>query len=84
MSLADLSPEMKKKLASLPRSNIISARVKLDFTGHDYYRSNSAVSSDLILLLRDNRAPGAVNGRPLTKGAGNYWQIDDDYPNNTK
>ena len=84
MSLADLNPAMKQKVAELPRTNIISARVVLDFAGHDYYRSNPAVSSDLILLLRDNRAPGAANGRPLTEAAGNYWTISDKYPHNIK
>jgi esterase/lipase superfamily enzyme len=81
MSLADLSPALMQKLAGLPHTNFISARVKLDFTGHDYYRSNPAVSSDLILLLRDNREPGAANGRPLTEVAGNYWRIEDGYRN---
>ncbi len=84
MSLADLGPEIKLKSAGLPGSDIISARVNLDFTGHDYYRTNPAVSSDLILLLRDNRSPGAANGRPLRQLAPNYWTISDDYPHNTK
>jgi len=82
MSFADLSPDMKQKVAGLPRTNIISARVKTKFAGHDYYRTSPAVSSDLILLLRDNRAPGAANGRPLTEVAPNYWSIDDKYPHN--
>jgi esterase/lipase superfamily enzyme len=79
MRLADLGPEMQKIVAGLPSTNFISAHVKLGFVGHDYYRSNPAVSSDLILLLRDNRPPGAANGRPLTKAAGHYWRITDDY-----
>ena len=29
--------------------------------GHDYFHSNPAVSSDLILLMRYRRAPGAEN-----------------------
>jgi len=80
--LADLVPEMKQKLAALPHTNIIRARVKTDLAGHDYYRTSPAVSSDLILLLRDNRDPGAANGRPLTEAAHNYWRIDNDYRRN--
>jgi hypothetical protein len=38
------------------------------------------VSSDLILLLRDNRGPGAENGRPLIKRQESFWEIDDMYP----
>jgi esterase/lipase superfamily enzyme len=84
LSLADMSPEMKERLSSVSNTDIIKARVKLDFTGHDYYRSNPAVSSDLILLLRDKCAAGAANGRPMTKLAPNYWRIDDGYPNKAK
>lgn len=84
MSFSDMSPDMKKRLASVPGASIISARVVLDFVGHDYYRSNPAVSSDLILMLRDNCVPGAASGRPLTEIAPNYWKIDDGYPHNGK
>ena len=77
-----LYTNQQQKLAGLPRTSIISARVKTKFAGHDYYRTSPAVSSDLILLLCDNRAPGAANGRPLTEVAPNYWSIDDKYPHN--
>ena len=56
--------------------------MKTNFTRHSYFRTNPAVSSDLILMIRDNRDPGAENGRPLIeidRGL-NYWKIKDGYP----
>jgi esterase/lipase superfamily enzyme len=59
----------------------IDARVSdLDVFGHSYFYSNPAVSSDLILLLRYDLAPGAENGRPLRVTKNSFWAIDDDYP----
>jgi esterase/lipase superfamily enzyme len=51
---------------------------------HEYFYGHPAVSSDLILLLRDGRLPGAENGRPLSHGAGGIWRIDPDYPSPAK
>ncbi len=47
--------------------------------GHDYYRSNPAISSDLVLMVRYGYAPGAESGRPLDPAGGFFWKIDDDY-----
>jgi len=47
--------------------------------GHDYFRMNPAVSSDLVLTVRYGRKPGAENGRPLHHEAGAFWTIGDDY-----
>ncbi len=80
LRLSDLNPQQKKRLEAVPRISIINARVKSNFTGHDYYRSNPAVSSDIILMLRDDLDPGASNGRPLTEEVENFWQISDNYP----
>jgi hypothetical protein len=38
------------------------------------------VSSDLILLLRDNRDPGADNGRTLSSQGANFWLLEEGYP----
>lgn len=65
----------------LPTVNLIDARVKSNFIGHDYFWSDPAVSSDLILLLRDNLAPGTKHGRPLEELAPNLWQLNMGYPN---
>jgi esterase/lipase superfamily enzyme len=68
-------------LRHLPDIQFIDARVAGSGSGsHFYFYSHPAVSSDLILLLRDNRGPGAENGRPLAREADGLWRIDQDYP----
>jgi esterase/lipase superfamily enzyme len=60
---------------------IIDARVSDPGSfGHDYFVANPAVSSDLILVLRDGRPPGAQFGRPLRDQNTGFWIIDDAYP----
>lgn len=47
--------------------------------GHDYFRTNPAVSSDLVLTVRYDRDPGVENGRPLKHNGSIFWSIGDDY-----
>jgi len=75
-----LTDTQKKHLASLPHLNLIDANVKSGFIGHGYFYAHPAVSSDLILILRDDRDAGMEHGRPLRELAPNYWQIDSQYP----
>jgi esterase/lipase superfamily enzyme len=77
---ADLSPKQRASLAATPQLQIIDAQVSAGFLGHDYFFSSPAVSSDLILLMRDDRNAGAENGRPLIKRQESYWEIRDEYP----
>jgi hypothetical protein len=68
-------------LEHLPDIQFIEVRTVGSMSGsHYYFCSHPAVSSDLILLLRDNRRPGAENGRPLASAADGLWRIDQDYP----
>jgi esterase/lipase superfamily enzyme len=48
--------------------------------GHTYWIDNQAVLSDVILILRDDLAPGADNGRPLFRAESGFWEIHDGYP----
>ncbi|MHC4422152.1 MAG: alpha/beta hydrolase [Planctomycetota bacterium] len=59
---------------------VVDARVRTDYLGHAYFLGNPATFSDIILVLRYGRAPGAENGRPLTEVAPNYYILNDDYP----
>lgn len=60
---------------------VINARLKdAGAFGHDYFHSNPAVSSDLILLMRYQLQPGAEFGRPLGVNKGGFWLIEDGYP----
>jgi len=70
----------EKALEREPTLEIIEADVETDVIGHSYFYSNPAVSSDVILILRDNLDPGAENGRPLIKRGRSLWSITDDYP----
>jgi len=47
--------------------------------GHSYFRENPAVASDVVLVMRYDRGPGAHDGRPLRHMEGAFWAIDDDY-----
>jgi esterase/lipase superfamily enzyme len=49
--------------------------------GHDYFRTNAAVSSDLVLMLRYGLKPGEA-GRPLEHIGLNFWQVPENYPVN--
>ena len=47
--------------------------------GHDYFRTNPAVASDLVLTVRYGRDPGTEHGRPLEHRGAIFWKIGDDY-----
>jgi len=75
------SPQELEALRNSKTTQIIDARVSDSGAfGHDYFHSNPAVSSDLILLMRYGFATGAENGRPLRVDKKGFWVIDDDYP----
>lgn len=76
----DLTPEQQKKLAATTHLQFINAKVSSGFVSHSYFYENPAVSSDLILLLRDQRKPGAENGRPMIRREDGFWEIRDGYP----
>lgn len=76
----DLTPEQQRMLAAMTHLQFIDAKVSSGLIGHSYFYENPAVSSDLILLLRDHRKPGAENGRPLRKRDDGFWEIRDGYP----
>ncbi len=79
LGLADLREDERTLLAQLPGVTFIDARVATDLVGHSYFYQNPAVSSDLILLLRDGRLPGAEHGRPLIPESASFWRLTDDY-----
>ena len=52
---------------------------KGDRYGHSYFRDAPTVSSDLVLLLRDDLDPGTP-GRPLEKLGRKFWRVPPGYP----
>ncbi len=79
LGVDNLSAEERNLLTTLPLLTFINADVKSDITGHAYFWTNPAASTDLILLLRDNLDPGVKNGRPLIRRSDNYWVLRDNY-----
>ena len=52
---------------------------KGDKYGHSYFRNAPTVSSDVVLMLRDDFDPGTP-GRPLEHIDLNFWSIPQGYP----
>jgi len=50
-----------------------------DGFGHSYFRNATTVSSDLVLMLRDDLDPGTP-GRPLESLGYTFWRIPPGYP----
>lgn len=73
-----LSPRLRQMVEMSPIT-FVEALVDTGFLGHSYFHNSPAVSSDLILILRDNRSPGAEHGRPLKERMTNFYEIRDDY-----
>ncbi len=63
----DFTPRARRALAHLPNLQFIDCKVTKFSNGHDYVFAHPAALSDLILVLRDRKPPGAENGRPLTQ-----------------
>ncbi len=80
LNLKKLSRDELAELERIPNMTIIDAKVSTNFIGHNYFYTNPAVTSDLVLLLRDGRPPGVENGRPLEPLAINFWRVFDGYP----
>ncbi len=76
----DLNDDQKRMLELMETLDVIDARVKGGSFGPDNFHSSPAVSSDLILLIRDHRPPGAANGRPLGEVGPHWWVITKEYP----
>jgi esterase/lipase superfamily enzyme len=78
----DFSPNVRQKLAHMPNLQFIECQTTA--TGyalnHDYIFANPGALSDLILVLRDRRGPGAANGRPLRQPVDGVWELDANYP----
>ena len=51
--------------------------------GHSYFRNSPEVSSDLVLMLRDDLDPGTA-GRPLESLDFMFWRIPKGYPGGNK
>ena len=79
LGVSDFNAKMKHGLAKLPNVQFIECKVTGIMLTHSYVFTHPAALSDLILVLRDRRPPGAENGRPLRQPAEGIWELTDDY-----
>ena len=84
LGLYKLNRRDRRQLAGIHNLTLIDAKVSSGFLGHSYFYSSPAVSSDLILLLRDDLEAGTDGGRPLIRVNDAFWEIRDGYPDPTK
>jgi esterase/lipase superfamily enzyme len=64
------------------QSDIDKSDSQGDGFGHSYFRNATTVSSDLVLMLRDDLDPG-TSGRPLESMGYSFWKIPPGYPAST-
>ena len=81
MTLDDISDRDRQLLKEVRDIAFVELEGRTDSTGHGYFHSSPAASSDLIMTVRFGMEPGAENGRPLTPKNNLFWLIDDEnYP----
>ena len=64
------------------QSDVDKSNSSADGFGHSYFRNATTVSSDLVLMLRDDLDPGPP-GRPLEDLGYTFWRIPPGYPAST-
>jgi len=87
LQVVDLPEELRKAMeassANFAVINFLSTSNKSDSNadsfGHSYFRNAPTVSSDLILMLRDDLDPGPP-GRPLEYLGSKFWRVPPGYP----
>ncbi|MEA3275254.1 MAG: alpha/beta hydrolase [Pseudomonadota bacterium] len=75
-----LPPDIVNLVEKAVNVSVVESRVRTGLIGHGYFHSDPAASSDLILVIRDRRRPGAEHGRPLKPAETNLWVLEDGYP----
>ncbi len=80
VSVDEMSDKDLSSIENIQGISIVEFRGKTDKTGHSYFHTSPAASSDLILTIRYGFSAGSENGRPLTRLAPGFWAMEDDYP----
>ncbi len=75
--------EIRQMNANAARVTVVNFEGESTGYGHDYFRTNPAVSSDLVLMIRYGLKPGET-GRPLEHIGLNFWRVPEGYPANAK
>ena len=74
----EFPPGIPESALKTPQLQIVQCQVKLTGT-YEAWCTHPGVVSDVILVLRDHKDPGAENGRPLGRQQNMLWVITDDY-----
>jgi esterase/lipase superfamily enzyme len=84
ISISELTEEDRARMeARAGRLTVVNFEGESTGYGHDYFRTNPAVSSDLVLMLRYGFKPGEA-GRPLEHIGLNFWRVPPNYPAGAK
>ena len=75
--------EIGRMKANASRLTVVNFEGESTGYGHDYFRTNPAVSSDLVLMIRYGLKPGEA-GRPLEHIGLNFWRVPEGYPANAE
>ncbi len=75
--------EIARMKVNAGRVSVVNFEGESTGYGHNYFRTNPAVSSDLVLMIRHGLKPGET-GRPLENIGLNFWRVPEGYPANAK
>lgn len=76
----DVKTDWQKMIKESPSAAMIDVASTTSGLGHAYFVDSPETLSDIILLLRDGRKPGAEHGRPLVRREDGFWEVRDGYP----
>ncbi len=84
LGIGDLTEEeIRRMKVNAARVTVVNFEGESTGYGHDYFRTNPAVSSDLVLKIRYGLKPGEA-GRPLEYIGLNFWRVPEGYPANAE
>ncbi|MDH3593596.1 MAG: alpha/beta hydrolase [Rhodospirillales bacterium] len=84
LDISELTKDESARMeANAARVTVVNFEGESTGYGHDYFRTNPAVSSDLVLMLRYGFKPGEA-GRPLEHVGLNFWRVPPGYPAGAK
>ncbi|TVS09443.1 MAG: alpha/beta hydrolase [Phycisphaerales bacterium] len=81
MDIDRLDEETRRAVSELPPEiELIDVRSRSRGLGHSYFHQSPEVSSDLYLILVEDRRIGAEYGRPLRRVQYGVWRLEPGYP----
>jgi esterase/lipase superfamily enzyme len=80
VTAGSMPPEVARLAEEAVNVTVVESRIRGGVIGHGYFHTDPAASSDLILVIRDRRRPGAEHGRPLEPADITLWVLEEGYP----